>query len=301
MAYGQTDAGLPSTITPGTTTTTILPSSLVIHTGNSVTETTLNQVLLQGTTTNNAHAIKTRHNAAGTSDNAIDPFVWQYGTDAATTVGSKQALTISQTGVGINQPYPTSALQVNGYTSLSSAIVGGSLSVAGSLSSSGQVDTVAVRQPNLARISIRGTNGTSLNFTNASNINVPSTLLPTIEASPYTYPSVLSFSYSGSGNVTFIVPQAGIWSMGISLIFQPPNTNGFIGQIEWYDSVRGVYFGVQSSKSVGDASTYWICTSYTGYLAAGATLSPIVISIGENGSILATSANSVNVALLVPV
>ena len=65
VAYGQTDAGLPSTITPGTTTTTILPSSLLIHTGNSVTGTTLNQVLLQGTTTNNAHAIKTRHNAAG--------------------------------------------------------------------------------------------------------------------------------------------------------------------------------------------------------------------------------------------
>lgn len=128
VAYGQTDAGLPSTITPGTTTTTVLPSSLVIHAGNSVTGTALNQVLLQGTTTNNAHAIKTRHNAAGTSDNAIDLFIWQYGTDTATTVGSRQALTIAQTGVGINQPYPTSALQVGGTITATGDIICNNLS-----------------------------------------------------------------------------------------------------------------------------------------------------------------------------
>ena len=125
VAYGQADAGLPSTITPGTTTTTVLPSSLVIHAGNSVTGTALNQVLLQGTTTTNAHAIKTRHNAAGTSDNAIDLFIWQYGTDTATSVGSRQALTVAQTGVGINQPYPTSALQVGGTITATGNIVAG--------------------------------------------------------------------------------------------------------------------------------------------------------------------------------
>ena len=172
VAYGQTDAGLPSTITPGTLTTTILPSNLVIHTGNSVTGTTLNQLLLQGSTTNYAHAIKTRHNAAGTSDNAIDLFVWQYGTDAATAVGSRQALTISQTGVGINQPYPTSALQVGGTItatgniSAGGGLTGSAASISGTLSAASLIVSGTLSAASLigqyASLSGVTTTGTSL-------------------------------------------------------------------------------------------------------------------------------------------
>lgn len=77
-----------------------------------------NQILFSynGTATY-THAIKTRHNAAGLANNAIDFYVWDYSTDAIGTTGTKQVLTLDGTGnVGIGTTSPSDLLSVQGST-----------------------------------------------------------------------------------------------------------------------------------------------------------------------------------------
>lgn len=64
---------------------------------------------------NYAHAIKTRHNADADALNAIDFYTWDYGTDVASTVGTKRVMTIDGSGgVGIGTTTVNASLNVVG-------------------------------------------------------------------------------------------------------------------------------------------------------------------------------------------
>ncbi|MBL7973443.1 MAG: hypothetical protein JNJ85_00930, partial [Candidatus Kapabacteria bacterium] len=70
---------------------------LQIRGGNGAASFTSNQVVLGYSGYSGyqySSAIKTRHNSGGATDNTIDFYVWKYGTDAATTVGTQHGLTI---------------------------------------------------------------------------------------------------------------------------------------------------------------------------------------------------------------
>jgi hypothetical protein len=67
-------------------------------------------------TANYTHAIKSRHHSAQDAGNALDFYLWDYGTDAASTVGSKLVMTLNAGNVGIGCSNPTEKLVVNGKT-----------------------------------------------------------------------------------------------------------------------------------------------------------------------------------------
>jgi len=90
--------------------------------GNSSDTFTGNQIRLSyNATAQYSHAIKTRHHS-GNFTNAIDFYVWRYGTDATTTIGTQHVMTLTQgiTGVdgggrvGIGTVYPAYKLDVSG-------------------------------------------------------------------------------------------------------------------------------------------------------------------------------------------
>lgn len=90
-------------------------NSLLLRSGNANGSTSSNQMLLSyNGTTNYQHAIKSRHNSSSTTGNAIDFYVWDHGTDATTTVGTQQVMTVASNGVGIGTTSPVSALDFNG-------------------------------------------------------------------------------------------------------------------------------------------------------------------------------------------
>jgi hypothetical protein len=91
-------------------------NSLQLRSGNSSGSYTSNQVLFgwNGTATYR-HAIKTRHHSGLQNENAIDFYVWNFGVDAAGTVGTKRVMTIDglhKGMVGIGTSTPRSELHI---------------------------------------------------------------------------------------------------------------------------------------------------------------------------------------------
>lgn len=85
-----------------------------LRAGNSNTGFTNNQLLFSYSGgINYTHAIKTRHNSNALAGNAIDFFVWNYGVDAAGTIGTKNVMTLDGNGnVGVGSTIPLGKLQV---------------------------------------------------------------------------------------------------------------------------------------------------------------------------------------------
>jgi hypothetical protein len=102
-------------------------TGIALRAGNGSGGFTQNQLLFGYAGSNDfQHALKTRHNASGASGNAYDFYVWNYGTDTATTVGTKYVMTLDGTGnVGIGTTAPTGLLHVAGIANLSGVKVQG--------------------------------------------------------------------------------------------------------------------------------------------------------------------------------
>lgn len=91
------------------------PNGLLIRGGNLNTSSVNSQLTFGfNGTTQYRHAIKTRHNSGAPAGNAIDFYVWKQGTDADTTVGSKQVITLDGNGnVGVGMVDPQARLDVS--------------------------------------------------------------------------------------------------------------------------------------------------------------------------------------------
>ena len=92
----------------------ISTSTLLCKNGNAANVFTGNQILFgwNGTDTYR-HTMKSRHNGASITGNAIDIYLWQ-STDTSTTTGSRHVLTIEGNGLGIFKTNPEQAIDVNG-------------------------------------------------------------------------------------------------------------------------------------------------------------------------------------------
>ncbi len=91
-------------------------SLLTIRNGNGNLGFTSNQIVFNYNTGSvpYAHAIKSRHNAGSTQGNAMDFYVWNYGVDSGTTVGTRHCMTLESGNCGIGTTAPEVRLDVNG-------------------------------------------------------------------------------------------------------------------------------------------------------------------------------------------
>ena len=101
--------------------------SLQLRSGNMAANYESNQITLgYGNNAQYRHAIKSRHHSGQTAGNAIDFYVWQYGTEtgAADKIGGLHAMTLNGGNVGIGATGPEAKLDVNGDVIVSGAIKG---------------------------------------------------------------------------------------------------------------------------------------------------------------------------------
>lgn len=105
-------------------------SSLQLRSGNNASTFTSSQIVM-GYNGGNLYrnAIKTRHNSGAASDNSIDFYVWNFGTDASGTVGTKHVMSIDgygTGGVGIGTTNPLNKLDVEGAAAIGATYSGSS-------------------------------------------------------------------------------------------------------------------------------------------------------------------------------
>jgi hypothetical protein len=100
--------------------------SALFRAGNSAAGFSDNQLLFSWSASDQyRHAIKSRHNAGATTDNALDFYLWKQGTDAATTTGTLQVMTLqgnNNGSVGIGITNPQNVLHINNLSAAGDAL-----------------------------------------------------------------------------------------------------------------------------------------------------------------------------------
>ena len=112
VGIGTTAPGAKLDITGTNAGTT----SLQLRSGNAQSGTVSNQITFgfDGAETFR-HAIKSRHNSGGASNNAIDFYTWKFGTNATTDVGTQHVMTLDGAGnVGIGTSTPVRRIHTLG-------------------------------------------------------------------------------------------------------------------------------------------------------------------------------------------
>lgn len=104
-----TNIGIGTTIpTAKVDISTVGTAPFQIRSGNGSASYVNNQILFWWNGSDGyRHAIKTRHNGGGLSDNAIDFYVWDQSTDVSTTIGTRRVMTLEGANggsVGIGTP-----------------------------------------------------------------------------------------------------------------------------------------------------------------------------------------------------
>ncbi len=100
--------------------------SLQLRSGDTSTSTDSSQIIFSYNgnsydSSGYAHSIRTRHNSASATNNAIDFWLWDQTADTASTLGSKRVMTIEGTGnVGIGTTAPRSQLSIANTLTLNS-------------------------------------------------------------------------------------------------------------------------------------------------------------------------------------
>jgi hypothetical protein len=113
MAIGTQDSGVTLDIAgKGNTSDKV---SLQLKSGNTADNYESNQITFgYNGNSDYRHAIKTRHHAGQQAGNAIDFYVWQYGTNAA--IGTLHTMSLNGGNVGIGTKDPKAVLHVQGPT-----------------------------------------------------------------------------------------------------------------------------------------------------------------------------------------
>jgi len=88
--------------------------SLQLRNGNNAGSYTSNQIAFGYYNTDTyRHGIKTTHDAFSTTGNTLGFYLWNYGVDASTAIGTKQVMTLNGAGnVGIGTAAPATALHI---------------------------------------------------------------------------------------------------------------------------------------------------------------------------------------------
>ena len=93
-------------------------TSLLLRSGDQSGDSDSKQIVFGYSNSGNyGHSIRTRHHGGQDARNAIDFYVWDYGTDALSSVGTKHVMTVDGNGqgmVGINTRFPQNELDVVG-------------------------------------------------------------------------------------------------------------------------------------------------------------------------------------------
>lgn len=111
VGFGLSQASARIDVSGSSTATS---NAVRLRAGDSANEQNVNQILFShNNTTLYTHAIKTRHNSGADIGNAIDFYVWDFGTDASVDIGTKRVISLENGVVDVNGIMQSDSMQVD--------------------------------------------------------------------------------------------------------------------------------------------------------------------------------------------
>ena len=230
-------------------------TSLTLRSGNFSTGNSSNQIVFgYNGTTNFQSAIKTRHNSGSGVGNSIDFYVWNQGTDAVGTIGTKRVLTVDGGGngrVGIGTGTPDTTLHIVGSLKMVDGNQGTGKIMMSDANGVGIWTTAAIA-------------ANAWNLTGDSGTTVGTNFIGTTDAQP------LMFKVNGNkaGYIDFTATSAntslgyqtlnsvtGAYNTGVGYQSLYANTSGF-GNVA--AGVRALYSNItgKGSVAIGDSAMF---------------------------------------------